>query len=519
MKQLDKAMKYSTAITNYFCILFVALLILSCSQKITSISSKDDGKIEIAIVQINDVYEIAGVNRGTQGNLARVSQYYKDISKTYPNSLLVIAGDFLNPSLISTMKHNGERIRGKQMIETLNAMNLDLAAFGNHEFDLGMDVLQKRLNESNFNWIATNIGQRCGNLVYPFYKMVDGKMSFFPQTINREFIDADGTTASLGIFSATINSNPRDFIEYFNADSCAQVGIEELEKSDILIGLTHLTIDQDIALAEKHQGVSLIMGGHEHDHMLHEIGNVRITKADANAKTLYLHVISLNKTTDEVTINSTLVDVDESIHKDPDVEAVINKWNTILEENISTVVEEPYKIIYNAKTPLDARESTIRNKQSNMGTLITSAMLAASQNDAVAAFVNSGSVRLDDQLSGEITGVDIFRVLPFGGSIVDIEIKGNLLKGVLEYSKKHAGSGAFLQLSQISFTNDVWKIAGSPIKDDQIYKVITSDFLMKGYDIPFLKSDNPAVIRVDTPTNSDDIRYDIRAAIIDFLSN
>ena len=132
--------------------------------------------------------------------------------------------------------------------------------------------------------------------------------------------------------------------------------------------------------------------------------------------------------------------------------------------------------------------------------------------------VDQSLERLDDQLFGQITGIDIFRVLPFGGSIVDVEIKGNLLKGVLEYGKKHTGTGAFLQLTQISFTDEIWKIAGKPILDNEIYKIVISDFLLKGYDIPFLKSDNPAIIRVDKPKDSSDPRYDIRAAIISYLT-
>ena len=479
----------------------------------------DDGQIEIAIVQINDVYEIAGVNGGTQGHLARVAHYYDEIKKQYANTMLVMAGDFLNPSLINTMKYQGERVRGKQMIETLNAMQLDYTAFGNHEFDLDIEDLQKRMDESTFEWIATNLGQKCGDQTYPFYKNVNGLKHFFPRIIERSFTDEDGTTATVGIFSATINSNPREYVHYFNADSCADLAIEELKPVDALIGLTHLAIDEDIALAKRQPAIHLIMGGHEHDNMIHQIGNVRITKADANAKTLYLHVLRINKLNQHVDVESTLVDVNEAMPKDPTVDAVVQKWNTILEENIGTVIDDPYQIVYNAEEPLDARETTIRHKQSNLGSLITSAMLASSQKGATAAIVNSGSIRLDDQLQGEITGIDIFRILPFGGSILDVEIKGSLLKEVLEFGSNSKGNGAFLQVGQLNKNDDTWTIDGQAIADDMNYNIAISDFLLLGYDIPFLKVDNPGVVSVDRPEDADDIRYDIRSAIIQFLTN
>ena len=115
--------------------------------------SKEDGKIDFTFLQVNDVYEIAPIQGGKFGGMARVATVHQQLLQENKNTLLLMAGDFLNPSLLGTVKYNGERIRGKQMIETMNAMNFDLVAFGNHEFDLGSKDLQKRLNESNFNWI------------------------------------------------------------------------------------------------------------------------------------------------------------------------------------------------------------------------------------------------------------------------------------------------------------------------------------------------------------------------------
>ena len=110
------------------------LVVLSCSS--------DDGKISFTLLQLNDVYEISSIQGGKFGGMARVKTIHKELLKENKNTLLVMAGDFLNPSLIGTMKYNGERIRGKQMVEVMNAMNFDLAAIGNHEFDLSKKDLQ-----------------------------------------------------------------------------------------------------------------------------------------------------------------------------------------------------------------------------------------------------------------------------------------------------------------------------------------------------------------------------------------
>ena len=102
--------------------------------------SKDDGQISFVIVQMNDVYEIAPLGGGKYGGLARVAHVRDSLATINPNTYLVMAGDFLNPSLLGTMKLDGERINGRQMVDVMNIMGVDLATFGNHEFDVGREA-------------------------------------------------------------------------------------------------------------------------------------------------------------------------------------------------------------------------------------------------------------------------------------------------------------------------------------------------------------------------------------------
>ncbi|MGB0892404.1 MAG: metallophosphoesterase, partial [Flavobacteriaceae bacterium] len=162
---------------------------------------KDDGKIDFTFLQLNDVYEIAPIQGGKFGGMARVETVHQDLLKENPNIMLVMAGDFLNPSLLGTLKVDGERLRGKQMVEVMNAMNFDLVAFGNHEFDLPEKDLQKRLNESKFDWISANVKQKTKNGSELFYKEIDGKKVPTKETFIKEFTDADGTKIKVGFIS------------------------------------------------------------------------------------------------------------------------------------------------------------------------------------------------------------------------------------------------------------------------------------------------------------------------------
>lgn len=510
-------MLFIKTIRNTLFILAVFGGLISCKTTQT-LGPQDDGLIEIAILQMNDVYEIAGVDGGKLGDLSRVSTVYQELKKQYPLSLMVLAGDFLNPSLVGTMRYEGERIRGRQMIETLNAMSLDYVAFGNHEFDISETDLQKRINESHFTWLANNIQQVCGAKEYPFYKEVAGKKQFLPAYDIVSLTDADGTSINLGIFTAVINSNPVDYVHYYSADSMIAESMAILEeKADLAIGLTHLTVTQDIALAQKYQQVPLIMGGHEHDHMYHEIGKSVVAKADANAKTIYIHKLKINKRTGTAELLSELRTIDNQIAREPEVAKVVDKWQKILEDQVKEIIANPYEIVYEAETPLDGRESSMRHRSTNMGELFAASFKASSQKKAEAAIFNSGSVRIDDQLSGQIVAIDIFRALPFGGSVYDVEMKGSLLKGVLRYSDQHKGDGAYLQTSGIAKNGEDWQINGQAIDDARYYRIAITDFLLRGLDIPFLTEQNEGVKSVDKPVDSKDLRYDLRKAIIDYL--
>ena len=93
-------------------------------------------------------------DRGARGGLARVSTLRKQIMQESPNTLFLLAGDTLSPSVESIT------FKGAQMIDAWNNIALDYSVFGNHEFDFGDDVLLQRMKESNFKWLGANVVER-----------------------------------------------------------------------------------------------------------------------------------------------------------------------------------------------------------------------------------------------------------------------------------------------------------------------------------------------------------------------
>jgi 2',3'-cyclic-nucleotide 2'-phosphodiesterase (5'-nucleotidase family) len=495
--------------SNFLLLILVFTFLSSCKR--------DDGKIDFTFLQINDVYEIAPIQGGKFGGMARLATVHQELLKENSNTMLFLAGDFLNPSLLGTIKVNGERIRGKQMVDVMNAMNFDLVAFGNHEFDISQNNLQKRLNESNFPWITANVKHKIKEKTIPFYKEQNGKKENVYETFIKEFSDKDGTKIKVGFISVCISSNPKNYVAYSNMFVKARASYASLKDSvDVVFGLTHVKIANDKRIAKLIPDLPLIMGGHEHTKIYEKVGNVIIAKADANAKTAYIHRISYDKSTKKTTVKSELKEINNTIKSNEKVKKVVDKWQGILTSKIKDVIQNPNEIIYKTSVPLDGRDTPIRSTQTNLGNVITKSMSFAYSDKVDCALVNGGSIRIDDQLLGDITPVDIFRVLPYGGDIVKVAIKGRLLKRVLDYGVLAKGTGAYLHRYNVEKIGEEWMIQNKKLNINKTYTVAFSDYLLKGFDIPFLSDKSKEVFSVYHP-KEDELAVDIRKAVVAYL--
>ncbi len=491
----------------YQYILLLPFLVTSCKEQTT----------RITLLQINDVYEIAPLEGGASGGMARVQTLHKKLRNENPNTFLLHAGDFLNPSLLGTMTYNGEKIRGKQMVEIMNAMGFDLVTFGNHEFDLNEKDLQKRLDESNFDWVSANVLHRKDSITGKFYKIRKHIKTFIPDTYILRAKDQNGKTrVKIGVVSVTLPVNKKDYVSYTDIYESAQQAYDKLKnQTDFVIALTHLTKEQDKELLRRIPDIKLVIGGHEHTNMLIPVGNSSIAKADANARTAYVHRITYHHRSKKVDITSELIPIDSTIEADNKVDALVQKWQTVLDEKLHTVTGDPGKVIYRTgDNPLEARENHIRYEQTDFGQLVARAMLHGTGADA--AVVNSGSIRIDDRLQGAITPLDVFRALPYGGAVFVIDIPGHFLIEILDYGESRKGKGAYLQRAGITYDgkHKQWLVGKKPIENEKTYSLAITDFLLTGYDIPFLTHENKNVLKVHEP-NPGHTTFDIRKTVID----
>ena len=107
------------------------------------------------IIHFNDVYSIEENDRDPKGGAARfVFLIEKLKNSTDIPTLVLFSGDAISPSNVSMI------VKGKQMIEILNACHLTCACLGNHDFDFGLEEIVKHIGNSNFPWLLSNVFER-----------------------------------------------------------------------------------------------------------------------------------------------------------------------------------------------------------------------------------------------------------------------------------------------------------------------------------------------------------------------
>ena len=455
----------------------------------------------IHILHFNDVYEITPVEAGRSGGLARVAALRRALRDSFPSLITTLGGDFVSPSALGTARVGGQRLNGRQMVDVLNAVGLDIAVLGNHEFDVNRDAFLARLNEARFVIIAANVADSTGR---PFPKVL-------PHAIRT--VRAGGRDVRVAFLGVVIPSNRPSWSRVTDPFEAARREAALLRDSaDVIVALTHLSVDDDARLLEENPAVDVVLGGHEHENYTLRRGSrfAPVLKSDANARSVQIVAITPPTAGRQAQVASRLVPVVQGMPEDTSVARVVGGWVDSAYAGFERDGFRPRDVVATTPIPLDGREATVRNQRSALTDLIGAAMRREVP-DAELSVFNSGSIRVDDELPpGPITQYDVIRVLPFGGRIVDVRLRGDLLAKVLDAGVGNKGSGGFLQRTGVDSSATGWRVGGAALDAARMYRVAISDYLLTGAEvgIGFLKRDAPGVEVVGD-------RRDIRQAVID----
>lgn len=391
----------------------------------------------VRFLLINDVY-IADTLDDGQGGLARVATIRHRLADQGP-ILFVLAGDVLSPSLAS------KYYRGRQMVDVLNAARLDYATFGNHEFDMDPDTLIARIAESKFKWISSNCTRPGGTP--------------FPKVLPWDTLRISGH--KVGLFGLTLQGAYPRYVRCSNPDSAARRVIETLasEDAELIVGLTHQSMEADRALLGREPHLDLVLGGHEHEAQDSVVSGRHAVKADANAKTAQFVTLWGGKGNWRQAVG--LVRVDGAIPPDTGVARLVAAWRDSLQRQLG-----PARTVGTTRVTLEPSDYRSRRRESVLGDLVTDAMRVGTGADI--ALLNAGTLRLDYTIRpGPITNHQLEAIFPFADQtrVVTFSLTGARVRRLLEHgvSQRVLGTGGFLQVSGLSFTFDPARPSGSRV--------------------------------------------------------
>jgi 2',3'-cyclic-nucleotide 2'-phosphodiesterase (5'-nucleotidase family) len=425
---------------------------------------------QVTLLQINDVYSTVPINGA--GGLARVATLKQQLSAGGHPVLMLLAGDFLSPSVASSV------FKGEQMVATLNAAGLDYATLGNHEFDFGIDVLKQRMAESSFTWVVSNIvdartGGPIGSAVPYAVKEIGGvKIGFI----------------GLCITTSAIAPARRDQFRFVDpmAAAAKYLPILKREGVTVVVALTHLDFADDRALARKFPQIDVIAGGHEHYPLTTVEGHALISKAGSDARfAARVDIITRPAPASTVERFFELVPVTSAIPDEPKTAAVADGYEARLSKEIETVVGT-------STSPLDASNQRL-TRETALGNLIADALREDLNADV--GLSNAGGARGNRVYpAGPLTRWTLLSIHPFGNIACKLSVSGRVLREALVHgvSMLPIGNGRFPQLSGVTMKVDPTaagenrvtdiRVNGQPLDLSRTYTVALPDFVMSGGD-------------------------------------
>ncbi|MFD2833565.1 bifunctional UDP-sugar hydrolase/5'-nucleotidase [Gramella sp. AN32] len=406
------------------------------------------------------------------GGIARIATVVNSIRKEKGNDHVILfdGGDTFSDDQL------GNLTKGEAMVRMMNELNYALMVLGNHDFDYSLERTRELDQIANFPMRAANItDQKTGNPIFkdPYLVLERGDLKIGVLPIGYRNTPLTG------------NSKNIEGLQFIKGIEAVQKYLPELkDKTDIIILLSHEGMAVDKIIAEKINGIDLIIGAHSHDVIEPpiKINHTYVVQALSDAAVL--------GETELLITNKKLSGINTKYHylwhdtytADEELEKLVKElrkpYISQLEEKITktdTVIGRQYK----SESPFDKVVTTLM--RNNFKTDV--------------AFLPG--VGYGISLNENITSEDIYKLLPHPAKVVTLEMTGEQIRKTLEQTATNLKPenkmdivGGLIQSSGIHYHLDLSKpigkrvsdvkIKNSAIVDNEVYKVATHSGMLNG---------------------------------------
>ena len=461
----------------------VALAVLAALSG-CNISSNDsvapctENVCKLTILHTNDTHGRFWHNdKGEYGMAAQETlvERLRGEAKAAGSEVLVLSGGDVNTGVPESDLQDAE-----PDFMAMNSIRYDAMAVGNHEFDNPLSILEKQREWAKFPMISANI-----------YDKASGKRYFDPYKVFK--LENGLKVAVLGLTTEDtaqlVDPNNVQTLEFRDPTTeAAKLGkqIRDSKEANLVLAITHMGHyengqhgsnapgDVEMARALPAGTLDALIGGHSQNPVCMEPGTpdkyadfkpgddclpdqqngTWIMQAHEWGK--YVGRAQFDYQNGKLTLTQydlipvNLKDADgafiqEEITKDPEL------YNTLLTYQ-EKGQQELGVVIGSTDGVLDGERANVRNKQTNLGRLITTATAEKLGTDF--GIVNSGGVRASIA-AGDISYRDVLTVHPFGNTVNKATMSGSELAAYLgQVATKTINTGGYAQFGGINMAVD-----------------------------------------------------------------
>jgi len=451
-----------------FLVLWLAFLLVFISVAFILAAEK-----EIVVLSINDFHGSlapSGKNVGA-AKLADALKVEKD--KNPEGTILVSAGDNYQGSAMSNLLY------GEPVSVVLKEIGIEFSAVGNHEFDWGIDRVNKWEEDGNLQFLCANIYDKRTN------QPVDWADPFVIVERKGVKVGIIGLATPETEYKA-LKANVENY-EFRDPVTTLEEWLPRVKEAgaDIIIALTHLGSYQDkagnisgeaIDLC-KVEGVDGVITAHTHQIVSGLVNGKPLVQAYYNGRTI-------------ARITFVLDDNNKLISAEPSVDILYERADTLKDDANTLAIYQKYeeelkpilgKVLGNTTVELDHDRYA---GPSLLGEWVCQVM--KDKVGAQVALTNGGGLRTNIP-AGSITAGKLYEVMPFDNTLYTMKLSGADLKANIEHGIMNENVG-WVQIAGVKVTYNPKAEAGNriesmiledgtPIEMDKYYTIVTNDFM------------------------------------------
>lgn len=440
----------------------LSIVLLACAV-VTTGQQPNPRRAHIVILSTTDMHgHIFPIdyytNKYDNVGIVKVATLVKEARKNDPDLLLVDSGDTIQGTPLEYFHNKRNNTPPDPMMLAMNALKYDSMTVGNHEYNFGLQVLNKARSEAQFPWLSANT-----------YDVSTSNTHYKPYIIK----EVQGVR--IGILGLTTPGIPNwenkpnyaglEFHETVN-EALKWVSIlRGQEKVDVVVIAMHMGIEEDlrtgipspsqvpnenaaIAIARQVPGVDVILMGHTHREVSSlfvksdliltteartttQVSNDGVLLTQANRWASHVARIDLYLDKDVsgswhvIAKSSRTIPVTEKTEVDPEIAKLGEPYDKETQAWLGRAIGE---------SSADLTAQGCRFQDTAIIDLIQRVQLEAGKADVSLAACFNERARIS---KGSVTVRDIAGLYEYENTLVTLELTGQQLKDALEHSARY----------------------------------------------------------------------------------